>query len=84
MRVPTAEYHGCRISSLTVRDLSHITDGVFLRTTGVTTLTGEAYVNRRKAKIIAGYEMELKLAYEGEIKVDGEAGAYSRPLLSST
>ena len=45
---------------------------MFLRTTGVTSLTGEAYVNRRKAKIIAGYEMELKIAYEGEIKVDGE------------
>jgi hypothetical protein len=29
-------------------------DGTFLKTTGVTTLTGEAYVNRRKGKIIAG------------------------------
>ena len=43
-------------------------DGVArLATTGVTSLSGEAYVNRRKGKIIAGYELELKMAYEGEV-----------------
>ena len=47
-------------------------DGVVgLKTTGVTSLTGEAYVNRRKGKIICGYELELKMKYEGV--VDGVA-----------
>mmetsp|Transcript_39707 Transcript_39707/g.98261 ORF Transcript_39707/g.98261 Transcript_39707/m.98261 type:complete len:362 (-) Transcript_39707:259-1344(-) len=48
-------------------------DGVFLRTTGVSALTGEAYVNRRKGKIIAGYELDLKISYEGEIREGGAA-----------
>jgi activator of HSP90 ATPase len=30
-------------------------------------LTGEAYVNRRKGKIICGYELELKMAYEADV-----------------
>ena len=43
-------------------------DGVVgLKTTGVTSLTGEAYVNRRKGKIICGYELELKMKYEGVV-----------------
>ena len=50
-------------------------DGVSdLKTTGVTSLTGEAYVNRRKGKIIVGYELELKVAYVGkvgEVEVSG-------------
>jgi hypothetical protein len=33
----------------------------------VTSLTGEAYVNRRKGKIICGYELELKMKYEGVV-----------------
>lgn len=47
--------------------------GVHLKTTGVTALTGEAYVNRRKGKIIAGYELDLKMGYEGEIRDEGGA-----------
>ena len=43
-------------------------DGVVgLKTTGVTSLTGEAYVNRRKGKIICGYELELKMKYQGVV-----------------
>ena len=44
------------------------TDGVTdLKTTGVTSLTGGAYVNRRKGKIICGYELELKMGYVGTV-----------------
>ena len=41
--------------------------GVKCRCVGVTALTGEAYVNRRKGKIICGYELDLKIGYEGTI-----------------
>ena len=37
--------------------------GVRCRCTGVTALTGEAYVNRRKGKIICGYELDLKIGH---------------------
>ena len=56
-----------RFADLLSRDICDGADGVSLKTTGVTSLTGEAYVNRRKGKIIAGYELELKMAYEGEV-----------------
>ena len=58
---------------LTVSEGAAEDGGVYLKTTGVTSLTGEAYVNRRKGKIIAGYELELKMAYEGEIRDEGGA-----------
>ena len=38
-------------------------DGV--ETTGIETCAGEAYVNKRKGKIIPGYEIELEIAYVG-------------------
>ena len=53
-------------------------DGVALDD-GRDVVTGEAYVNRRKGKIIAGYELELKMAYEGEVdgaKVTGNVHFY--------
>ena len=56
-----------RFADLLSCDICDGADGVSLKTTGVTSLTGEAYVNRRKGKIIAGYELELKMAYEGEV-----------------
>ena len=56
------------LGDITVADGGEPHHGVVLRTTGVTSLTGEAYVNRRKGKIIAGYELELKMGYVGEIR----------------
>jgi len=46
-------------------------DGVATRarTTTVLKCEGEAYVNKRKGKIIPGYELEVEIAYEG---VDGD------------
>mmetsp|Transcript_24286 Transcript_24286/g.76424 ORF Transcript_24286/g.76424 Transcript_24286/m.76424 type:complete len:354 (+) Transcript_24286:104-1165(+) len=44
---------------------------MWLKTTGVQSLTGEAYLNQRKGKIIPGYELDIKLTWSGEVK-DGE------------
>eukprot|EP00238_Polyblepharides_amylifera_P008923 CAMPEP_0196581100 /NCGR_PEP_ID=MMETSP1081-20130531/32395_1 /TAXON_ID=36882 /ORGANISM="Pyramimonas amylifera, Strain CCMP720" /LENGTH=334 /DNA_ID=CAMNT_0041901201 /DNA_START=104 /DNA_END=1105 /DNA_ORIENTATION=+ len=49
---------------------------VWLKVTKVDSVNGEAYVNIRKGKKIPGYEIELKAAWEGEIREGGvEAGA---------
>eukprot|EP00899_Mesostigma_viride_P003414 jgi/Mesvir1/13073/Mv06059-RA.1 len=45
--------------------------GCYCRTVGVESVTGEAYVNRRKGKLIPGYELEVKVKWEGMIK-DGQ------------
>ncbi|XP_061346385.1 uncharacterized protein LOC133292032 isoform X1 [Gastrolobium bilobum] len=41
---------------------------LFIKTTTLRNLNGEAYVNIRKGKIIPGYEISLTLAWEGEAK----------------
>jgi activator of HSP90 ATPase len=41
---------------------------ITIKTSDVTALTGEAYVNRRKGKIIAGYELDLKMKYDAEAR----------------
>jgi|MDSX01.1.fsa_nt_gb activator of HSP90 ATPase len=48
-------------------------DGVVTRVavTGVTKCEGEAYVNKRKGKIIPGYELELEMSYVAELR-DGK------------
>lgn len=51
------------------------TQGLKLRCTGVASCTGEAYVNKRKGKIIPGYEIELKVAYEGSVEAEGKTVA---------
>jgi len=48
---------------------------LFLRCTGVTQCTGEAYVNKRKGKIIPGYELDVKVGYEGEVREGSDAGS---------
>lgn len=49
---------------------------VWLKVTQVTSVEGEAYVNIRKGKKIPGYELEIKAAWEGEIREGGaESGA---------
>ncbi|KAG4913079.1 hypothetical protein GLYMA_19G149300v4 [Glycine max] len=41
---------------------------LFLKTTSLRSLDGEAYVNVRKGKIIPGYEISLTLNWQGEAK----------------
>ncbi|OIV95458.1 hypothetical protein TanjilG_06920 [Lupinus angustifolius] len=41
---------------------------LFIKVTKIEKLTGEAYVNIRKGKIIPGYEISLTVAWEGEAK----------------
>ncbi|XP_057450575.1 uncharacterized protein LOC130742487 [Lotus japonicus] len=41
---------------------------LFIRTTSLRTLDGEAYVNIRKGKIIPGYEISVTVSWEGEAK----------------
>ncbi|KAL1312302.1 hypothetical protein HN51_038926 [Arachis hypogaea] len=41
---------------------------LFIATTKVSSVDGEAYVNIRKGKIIPGYEISLTLAWQGEAK----------------
>ncbi|RDX67701.1 Activator of 90 kDa heat shock protein ATPase-like 1, partial [Mucuna pruriens] len=41
---------------------------LFLKTTSLRNLQGEAYINIRKGKIIPGYEISLTLAWQGEAK----------------
>ena len=43
-----------------------------VRATTVLKCDGEAYVNKRKGKIIPGYELELEIGYEGDV---GDGGA---------
>lgn len=40
----------------------------YINITSVDTVKGEAYVNIRKGKKIPGYEVEVKMTYEGEIR----------------
>jgi Activator of Hsp90 ATPase, N-terminal len=42
--------------------------GLYIRTKGIDKVEGEAYVNVRKGKVIPGYELSIKLAWEGEAK----------------
>ncbi|TKY62523.1 Activator of 90 kDa heat shock protein ATPase-like 1 [Spatholobus suberectus] len=53
------------LSNLTVLDGE---GNLFVKTTSLQTLEGEAYVNVRKGKIIPGYEISLTLAWQGEAK----------------
>ncbi|KAJ8646911.1 hypothetical protein MRB53_008659 [Persea americana] len=48
--------------------------GLFIKTTKLDRLEGEAYVNVRKGKIIPGYEISLSLSWEGEARdpADGQ------------
>ncbi|KAK9664616.1 hypothetical protein RND81_14G056400 [Saponaria officinalis] len=45
--------------------------GVAIRITKLDKLSGEAYVNIRKGKIIPGYELSLSISWEGEAKDEG-------------
>lgn len=47
--------------------------GLTLRTVALDKLTGEAYVNIRKGKVIPGYELSLTLSWEAE--AEAESGA---------
>lgn len=53
------------LSNLTLLDGE---GNLFLKTTSLRSLDGEAYVNVRKGKIIPGYEISLSLAWQGEAK----------------
>ncbi|GMH40944.1 hypothetical protein BSKO_08848 [Bryopsis sp. KO-2023] len=46
---------------------------LFAKTDGLESATGEAFINVRKNKIIASYELEVKIKWKGEVK-DGEGG----------
>jgi activator of HSP90 ATPase len=51
--------------------------GLWIRTDKVESVTGEAYVNIRKGKIIPGYELTVSLSWKGEAK-DGEGNLISQ------
>ncbi|KAH7298531.1 hypothetical protein KP509_25G048100 [Ceratopteris richardii] len=51
--------------------------GLWISTTKLDSVTGEAYVNVRKGKIIPGYELTVKLSWEGEAK-DGEGNSLGK------
>ncbi|KAF8403929.1 hypothetical protein HHK36_012036 [Tetracentron sinense] len=53
------------LSDLTILDGE---SNLFIKTTKVDKVEGEAYVNVRKGKIIPGYEVSLSLSWEGEAK----------------
>ncbi|KAF3338457.1 activator of heat shock protein ATPase [Carex littledalei] len=42
--------------------------GLYIRTKAIDKVEGEAYVNVRKGKVIPGYELSIKLVWEGEAK----------------
>eukprot|EP00201_Polytomella_parva_P016325 CAMPEP_0175055516 /NCGR_PEP_ID=MMETSP0052_2-20121109/10128_1 /TAXON_ID=51329 ORGANISM="Polytomella parva, Strain SAG 63-3" /NCGR_SAMPLE_ID=MMETSP0052_2 /ASSEMBLY_ACC=CAM_ASM_000194 /LENGTH=372 /DNA_ID=CAMNT_0016320379 /DNA_START=46 /DNA_END=1164 /DNA_ORIENTATION=+ len=42
--------------------------GPYCKTTGVDSVTGEAFINIRKQKLIPSYELEIKIKWEGEIR----------------
>lgn len=51
--------------------------GLWISTTTVDNVTGEAYVNIRKGKIIPGYELTVSLSWEGEAQ-DGNGNTLAR------
>ncbi|CAJ1908110.1 unnamed protein product [Sphenostylis stenocarpa] len=53
------------LSNLTILDGE---GNLFVKTTSLRSLDGEAYVNVRKGKIIPGYEISLTLNWQGEAK----------------
>ncbi|KAF6165513.1 hypothetical protein GIB67_015836 [Kingdonia uniflora] len=55
------------LTNLTILDGE---SNLFIRTTKLDKLEGEAYVNVRKGKIIPGYEISLSILWEGEAKDD--------------
>eukprot|EP00249_Psilotum_nudum_P009909 c22228_g2_i1 orf=197-754(+) len=48
--------------------------GLWIKTTKLETVTGEAYINIRKGKIIPGYEVTVRLDWDGEAK-DGDGNS---------
>ncbi|CAI5472001.1 unnamed protein product [Closterium sp. Yama58-4] len=47
--------------------------GCWIRTGAIEKVDGEAYVNIRKGKIIPGYELHVRLGWEGEVKDSADA-----------
>lgn len=57
-------------------DGSKSSRGVHISCTGVSSLTGDAYVNQRKGKLIPAWEVELKLGYSAS-RADGSGSQCS-------
>lgn len=51
--------------------------GLWISTTKLDSVTGEAYVNIRKGKIIPGYELTVSLSWKGEAK-DGQGNSLAQ------
>lgn len=51
--------------------------GLWIKTTKLESVTGEAYVNIRKGKIIPGYELKVRLSWGGEAK-DGSGTSLAK------
>eukprot|EP00246_Nothoceros_aenigmaticus_P011643 TRINITY_DN3253_c0_g1_i2.p1 TRINITY_DN3253_c0_g1~~TRINITY_DN3253_c0_g1_i2.p1 ORF type:complete len:347 (+),score=65.43 TRINITY_DN3253_c0_g1_i2:111-1151(+) len=51
--------------------------GLWIKTMKLDSVTGEAYVNIRKGKIIPGYELKVKVSWEGEAK-DGSGNSLGK------
>lgn len=51
--------------------------GLWVQTTDVESVTGDAYVNIRKGKIIPGYEIAIRAAWKGEAK-DGNGNSLAK------
>jgi activator of HSP90 ATPase len=52
---------------------------VSVSTTDVDNISGEAYVNIRKGKIIPGYELSISLSWSGEVSL-GDGGGEGKPV----
>jgi activator of HSP90 ATPase len=57
-------------------------DGVRVATTALQSCTGEAYVNKRKGKIIPGYELAVKVAWEGTAPDGAAKGTLELPYVA--
>ena len=53
---------------------------LWIKTTTVEAVTGECYVNRRKGKIIAGYELEVRIGWSGEARGEDGSKVYGSAL----
>lgn len=56
--------------------------GVTAVTKGIDSLSGDAYLNQRKGRLIPGYEMEVKVQYEGQSESGTSKGQIHFPYIA--
>ena len=76
------EWTRARLGELLCGQTLASADGVTVRTApSLLSCTGEAYVNRRKGKIIPGFELAVKVAWEGEAAGTSAKGIVDVPYI---